>query len=62
MLIKKPEHNSIILNLIIQNKLKVLFLLLSLTGYTTLIFLIGGIAYKDGIFGKVIKPIIEENI
>ena len=62
MLIKGSDQHTIIRMILMKHRIKVVFTLLALAIYTVLIFFIGGVAHKDGIFGKVIKPIIEENI
>jgi len=62
MLIKGSDHHTVIPMILMKHRVKVVFVLLAVVIYTVLIFFIGGAAYKDGIFGKVIKPIIEENI
>lgn len=61
MYIKSPDRN-LIPRSFSSKKTKLLFFLSLIILYTGLVFLIGGAAYKDGIFGKIIKPIITENI
>ena len=62
MQIKNPPNQILALKILQQKKLKLLFCIIALFLYSIGIFLIGGVAYKDGFFGKVIKPVILENI
>ena len=62
MHIKQSDIKNIFEIFFRQNKFKVLLVLSLLFVYSILIFIVGGIAYKDGVFGKIIKPAIKENI
>lgn len=63
MLIKKAEDSKGLFFFFPRTgKLKFFAWLFLLFIYTVSVFFIGGKAYKDGIFGKVLVPIIKENI